>query len=580
MNYKWIFEKIADKNTLKNFSAQLNNLHPILSNILIQRGIDTYDKAEAFFNPDLKKLHDPFLMKNMDIAVLRLQKAIQNNENILIYGDYDVDGTTSVALVYSFLSKYTKNISFYIPDRYTEGYGISIKGIDYAAENKISLVIALDCGIKAVDKINYANKKNIDFIICDHHTPGNTVPKAIAVLNPKQKDCKYPYKELSGCGVGFKFMNAFAKKNKIPDNEIFQYLDFLAISIASDIVPITGENRILEHFGLQKLKTTDKPGLLALMQTAGLIKNTNSQKQDLEKLTVSDIVFKIGPRINAAGRMSHAKASVELLIEKNPENAKIFAENIDKQNSERKNQQDQIFSEIINSLDKNKNLENLHSIVVYNKNWNKGIVGIVASKIIEEYYKPTIVLTKSGNNWTGSGRSIDNFDLYSAIDACSDFILNFGGHKFAAGLTITEQNLQNFIHCFENNVAKNINKDLLTPKLIISGQLAFSDINNKFVRILKRFAPFGPENMKPIFITTNVRDTGLSRIIGNDKKHLKLELIDKSGTNLGAIAFNSANLFDKIKTKNYFDIAYTISENYFNGKTYTQLEIKDIKLKE
>ncbi|MEA3451936.1 MAG: single-stranded-DNA-specific exonuclease RecJ, partial [Bacteroidota bacterium] len=561
MNYEWIINKQSNKNLIRKLSEELNNLNFSLVDLLIQSGIDSFDKAKTFFSPNLNELHDPFLMKDMQKAVNRLENALENNEKVLIYGDYDVDGTTSVSLVYTFLQEYIKNIDYYVPDRYNEGYGISTKAIDFASEKEISLVIALDCGIKAVDKIEYANSKNIDFIICDHHTPGEKIPSCSAVLDAKQKDCNYPYKELSGCGVGFKFMQAFAKSKNIDQQKTYELLDYVAISIASDIVPITGENRILEYFGLQKIKETKKAGLIALCEIGGLRKPEN-EKIEID-LTVSDLVFKIGPRINAAGRMTHASGAVDLLIEKDIEKAREFANKLNEQNTERREQQDNIFNEALEIIEQNLEMQNKKATVVWNSNWSKGIVGIVASKLTEKYYKPTIVLTKSNDKWTGSGRSVGNYDLYSAILSCDNLLSNFGGHKFAAGLTVEEENLEKFAQCFEKKVQETIPDSDLTPKLVITDILKFSDINDKFIRILKRFAPFGPENMRPVFVSFGVVDTGQSRQIGKDLDHLKLELKDGSGKIISGIAFGYGHLFDTIKNKKPFDICYTIGENVF-----------------
>ncbi len=570
MNFKWINKPKADKNTVVELSKQLNNLPIALTNLLVLNGIDTFDKSKEFFRPKLEGLHDPFLMKDMYIAVERLEKALENNENILVYGDYDVDGTTSVALVYSVLKEFTKNLNFYVPDRYSEGYGISLKGIDFAAENNCSLVIALDCGIKAVDKIEYANEKNVDFIICDHHTPGEKVPEAVAVLNPKQIDCEYPYKELSGCGVGFKFMQAFAKKKNYPEEKILEYLDILAISIASDIVPINGENRILEYYGLQKLNKTTKPGLVALKEIAGA-KNI--------AYTVSDVVFKLGPRINAAGRMEHASFSVKLLIENDIHTAKEFADKINVFNETRKTGQDDIYNQVLELFEQNPDLKKKKSTVVYNENWSKGIIGIVASKVIEKYYKPTIVLTKSHDKWTGSARSVEGFNLYEAIDECSHLLHSFGGHKYAAGLTVDNENLQEFIDCFEKSVSGKITDEQQVPKIEIDDTITIADITPRFVNVLKQFAPFGPNNMKPVFASLNVVDTGYSRTIGKTHDHLRLEIKDSSNKKISGIAFGFGHLFDEINKKKTFDICYTIGENVFNGKTTLQLDIKDIKMK-
>lgn len=578
MNFEWVIKKSADFELIANLSRELNNLNDKLVNILVNNGIDTFQKAKEFFRPNIDAIHDPFLMKDMDLAVDRLEKAIAENQKILVYGDYDVDGTTSVSLVFDFLSKYTKNIDYYIPDRFTEGYGISERGVDYAAENGFDLVIALDCGIKAVERIEKANSLNVDFIICDHHTPGDKIPNAVAVLNPKQKDCQYPYKELSGCGVGFKFMQAFAKSHNIDEQKVFEYLDLVAISIASDIVPITGENRILEALGIKKLMQTEKPGLKALLQTAGFIIDSQDSVSKPKNLSVSDIVFRLGPRINAAGRMEHAKAAVSLLIEKEEKIANEYAQKLNDLNSERKAIQDNIFDDVIEMFDSQPNLLGKKSAVVFNEDWNKGIIGIVASKIVEKYYKPTIILTKSNGKWTGSGRSIDGFDLYSAIDKCSHLLHSFGGHKYAAGLTVEEENLEQFAECFEQNVAESLTSDLVNPKLVISDILSFNEIDDRFLNVLSQFAPFGPGNMRPVFVTFNVRDTGQSRQMGKNYEHLRLEMKDESGTILSATAFGMGHLFELIQ-KYHFDIAYTIVENFWNGKKTYNLNIKDIRFK-
>ncbi len=572
MNFEWSFEKNAEHSKVIALAKELNNQNRKLVNILVKRGIDTFEKAKEFFRPSKEFLHNPFLMKDMDKAVKRLEKAISENEKILVYGDYDVDGTTSVALVFSFLSEITKNIDFYVPDRFTEGYGISAKGIDFAAENDFSLVIALDCGIKAVEKIDYANEKNIDFIICDHHTPGEKIPDAVAVLDPKRKDCKYPYKELSGCGVGFKLMQAFAEKNNINEDKIFDLLDILVISIASDIVPITGENRTLASMGLKMLPETKRNSLKALLKVAGLLDEENPRP-----ITISDIVFRIGPRINAAGRLEHAKNAVNLLLEKDFDNALEFAQKLDELNSERKSIQEKIVSDVDEIIENKPHLLEKKSFVFYDENWNKGIVGIVASKVIEKYYKPSILLAKSNGKWTGSGRSVENFDLYSAIDKCSHLLHSFGGHKYAAGLTIEDENLGQFIDCFEETVKSMITEDQLVPKLRISEILNFSEIDDKFMSLLEQFAPFGPENMRPVFVTFNVVDTGNSVTMGKNHEHLRLSVRDVSGKVLGGVAFGMGHLFDKIQ-KYPFDIAYTLGFNYWQGKKNVQMDIKDIRL--
>lgn len=570
MNFDWIIRKQADIQKIKELSSQTKNLHPILTNLLISRNIDTKQKIHDFFKPKLENLHDPFLLKDMKNAIDRLEEAIKYNEKILVYGDYDVDGTTAVALVYTYLKKLTNNIDYYVPDRYTEGYGISFKGIDFAAENEFSLIIALDCGIKAVDKIDYASKKNIDFIICDHHTPGEQLPKAKAVLNPKRSDCQYPFKELTGCGVGFKLIQALSLHyTTISPNELYSLLDFVAISIASDIVPVNGENRILAYFGLKELAQTKKPGLIALKKVA--------QIDNFSDISISDVVFRIGPRINAAGRIEHASHSVNLLIEQNQQNADEMAQKLNEYNSERKNEQDNITNEILEMFKTDISLSEKKSTVVYNENWNKGVVGIVASKIIEHYYKPTIILTKSENKWTGSARSVENFDLYDAIEQCSHLLTNYGGHKFAAGITLNEENLQKFVNSFENIVANRITSEHFAPKLQIAGILDFVDITEKFVDIVELFAPFGPENLTPVFLTTGVVDTGFSVQMGKNYEHLRLFIQDKFGNKMQAIAFNFGHYFEIIKTKKPFDICYSVQNQIYNGQKNIQLNIKDFR---
>ncbi len=566
MQYKWKFIPAADKEKIKQLSQEIN-INPVLANLLIYRGIDTYDKAKDFFTFSLERLHDPFLMKDMDKAVERLLQAIENNEKILVYGDYDVDGTTAVSTVFSYLKQFHHNLDYYIPDRYTEGYGISYKGIDYAKENGYNLVIALDCGIKAVEKIEYANKQNIDFIICDHHTPGDTLPDAVAVLDPKRKDCDYPYKELTGCGVGFKLMQAFTNKTGKDQNKLFELLDLVALSIASDIVPITGENRILAHYGLEKINTSPSTGLRALIEVSGL--------KDKE-LKISDCVFYLGPKINAAGRLEHGKGAVELLIEEDYKKALQLSTDIQNLNDERKNLQDTIVKEVLEQIENSPELKNRNSTVVYSPDWHKGVIGIVASKVIEEYYKPTIVLTKSEGKITGSARSVADFDLYSAIDRCKHLLTNFGGHKHAAGLTLEEDKLEDFINCFEATVSEKITEEQKKPVLFIAGELSFSSITPSLVKILRRFEPYGPKNMHPVFVTREVRDTGYSRLIGKNGEHLSLQLTDKSGKVLKATAFNMSKYWDDIKTGKKFHIAYTIEENEFNGKRRIELRIKDI----
>lgn len=571
MYFDWIIRRQSNIEAIEKLSKELGNLHPILTNIFLSKNIDTRQKVIDFVSPKLEKLYDPHLMEDMHKAVKRIVEAINYSEKILIYGDYDVDGTTAVAMMYTFLKKLTNNIDFYVPDRYTEGYGVSFKGIDFAKQNDFSLIITLDCGIKAVDKVEYAKQKGIDIIICDHHSPGNQIPNATAVLNPKKTTCNYPFKELTGCGVGFKLVQALANYYQLNFSEIEDLLDFVVISIASDIVPIVDENRILAYYGLQKLQNTSKPGLVAIKKYSGLENNTN--------ITISDIVFRIGPRINAAGRIEHASYSVKLLLEQDIQKAEELAQKLNQFNTERKSEQDSITKEIIKILSENEDLQSKKSIVVYNENWSKGVVGIVASKIIEYYYKPTIVLTKNDdNNWTGSARSIENFDLYEAIEQCSHLLSNYGGHKFAAGVTIEEENLQQFIECFEKAVSKKITPEHCNPKIEISGIIKFSEINERFLKVIEALAPFGPENMNPIFLTTSVVDTGYSTQVGKNNEHLKLVIEDSSKTVMNAIAFNMGHLYEYIKDKKPFDICYHVTSTFYQNEKKIQLVVKDIRL--
>jgi single-stranded-DNA-specific exonuclease len=545
------------------------NINYVLANLLIQRGITNFEHARQFFRPSLDNLHDPFLMKDMDKAIERLNKAIKNNEKILIYGDYDVDGTTSVALAYSFLRKRYANIDYYIPDRYLEGYGVSIKGIDYAEEHQITLIIALDCGIKAIEKIDYANSKGIDFIICDHHTPGDKLPDAIAVLNPKRADCNYPFRDLSGCGVGFKLMQAYSLNNSIPFDELLEYIDLLAVSIASDIVSITGENRIFTYFGLKKLEENPCTGLKAIKCVANI---------EDKPLTVEDIVFRIGPRINAAGRMESGKQAVDLLISANHEEAFVLCDKINTHNQNRRDIDKNITEEAIKEI-KSFNKKYKYSTVLFNSAWHKGVVGIVASRLIETYYRPTIVLTESNGFATGSARSVDGFDLYEAINECSSLLESFGGHMYAAGLTLKKENVQKLRDRFEEIVRERIAPEQLVPQIDIDAELNFADITPKFYRILKQFEPFGPGNMNPVFFAENVADNGQGRRVGTGGEHLKLNLIQEENPfdDMPAIAFGQGVKFDKITGGNTFDIAYSIAENHFRGETKLQLNIKDIK---
>lgn len=568
---KWIYTTLSEQQVeLQNKLAEELSISPILARLLIQREICTFNDARSFFRPDLADLHDPFLMADMDKAVDRLTKAMRHNEKILIYGDYDVDGTTSVSLVYKFLQKFYNNIDFYIPDRYNEGYGISIQGIDFAAQNDFRLIVALDCGIKAVEKVKYASSLGVDFIICDHHTPDAVLPPAIAVLDPKRDDCNYPYKHLSGCGVGFKLMQAFTIVNNIDFNQLTPLLDLLALSIASDIVPITGENRILAFFGLKQINTNPSVGLKGILEVCGL-----SDKE----ISISDIVFKIGPRINASGRMKLASEAVQLLVSSNPAFVREKSDTINEYNNDRKDLDKNITDEAITLIASDERYSTRRSIVVHKPDWHKGVIGIVASRLSEEYYKPSIVLTNSNGLASGSARSVPGFDIYKAIDSCRDLLETFGGHMYAAGLSMKEENIQQFTERFEQYVAENILEEQTYPQIDIDAVLEFKDITPKFFRVLKQFGPFGPGNMKPVFVSKKVFDYGTSRLVGKEQEHLKLELVDSSSENvMNGIAFRMYAYNDHLKALNPLDICYTLEENTFNGNTNIQLMIKDIKI--
>ena len=562
MKKQWNLKPKADPKLIAQLQESLG-VAKIVAQLLVQRGITDFKEAKSFFRPTYDQLHDPFLMKDMSFAVNRLEKALEQKENILIYGDYDVDGTTAVALMYSFLKSIHPNLAYYIPDRYSEGYGISFQGIDYAAQNNFSLIIALDCGIKAVDKVAYAQEKGIDFIICDHHRPGANVPKALAVLDPKQIDCKYPYKELSGCGVGFKLVQAYCQKNNIAFEKITHYLDLLVVSIAADIVPITGENRVLAHYGLKQLRTEPRKGLKALMEVSDKEKN----------FTISDIVFGLAPRINAAGRIEHGAKAVALLVQEDIEQARSMAQKVNEHNLKRRELDQSITQEALKMV-----IPNAKSTVVYQENWHKGVVGIVASRLIETHYRPTIVLTANNGMLAGSARSVKGFDVYNAIDSCSEYIEQFGGHKYAAGLTLKKENLAGFTAKFEEVVSATIQEEMLNPQISIDAELTISEINPKLYRILKQMAPFGPGNMFPTFMTQQVIDRGYGRKIGQEQTHLKLNVGDKEPTQyLDCIGFGMADKFELIKEGKQFDIAYAIEENVWNGNVNLQLRLKDIR---
>ena len=551
----------ADKSLINNLSTSLN-VSDIIAKLLVLRGVHTFEEAKLFFRPELEHLHDPFLMKDMSKAVQRIEKAIANNENILIYGDYDVDGTTSVAMVYQFLYKRTKNIRYYIPCRYTEGYGVSFKAIEYAYENNVSLIIALDCGIRAVSQINYANKKKIDFIICDHHTPGEHLPEAIAILNPKQKKCNYPFSDLSACGVGFKLIHAFSVKNEISFSEVIKYLDLVVISISADIVPMNGENRVLSFYGLKQINTKPSSGIKALI---GLTNKKN-------ELNVSDILFGIAPRINAAGRIDHATKAVEVLIEQDYIKAKQLAKLIDLNNIKRKELEAETTREAIEMLDKTKNTN-----VVFHSNWHKGVIGIVASRLIESHYRPTIVFAEKDGLLTGSARSINDFNLYESLLKCSYLFEKFGGHKYAAGLTLKKENLEQFIIEFEKIVSEKITLEQLQPNIAIDMEINIDEIDYKLFRIIDQLSPFGPTNKRPIFLSKGVSDSGFAKQVGDMKNHLKLN-IKKSEKVIPAIGFNMGRHLQSISRFNDFDICYSIDQNEWNGRKELQIQILDLKI--
>jgi len=567
MEKRWKIKGFSTHETIASLQQSLN-VDRIIAQLLHQRKISSFEEAKSFFRPDLSSLHDPFLMKDMDVAIERIEKAIAANEKILVYGDYDVDGTTSVATVYSFFKDLTKNIGFYIPDRYKEGYGISFAGIDFAKENGYGLIIALDCGIKANDKVDYANERGIDFIICDHHLPGEHLPKAKAVLDPKRSDCPYPYKELSGCGIGFKLIQAYSIKNNIPQEKSFAYLDLVATSIAADIVPITGENRILAYHGLEKVNTSPRAGIKALLSTNNLTKT----------LTITSLVFVVGPRINAAGRLEHGSKSVELLICEDENEALEIAKSINTTNTQRKDLDLGTTSEAHQMLESDPMTPFKKSTVLFNETWHKGVIGIVASRLIEKHYKPTIILTESDGKATGSARSVRDFDVYAAIEQCTDLLEQFGGHKFAAGLTLKKENVEAFRNRFEEVVAKHITEDQLIPQIDIDAEIELHEITEKLTRILKQLAPHGPENMMPLFYSKNVFDSGWAKVVGNN--HLKLELFQQVNPNVRfqAIAYDKGDYLNFFQRKIPTEIVYKIQDNEFRGNITTQLVIEEIRV--
>jgi single-stranded-DNA-specific exonuclease len=565
---RWTLKPKPSEEKVKHL-AQALNVEDFVATLLIQRGIETFEDAKNFFRPSLEHLHDPYLMKDMDKAVTRIEQAIENQENILVFGDYDVDGTTAVSLVSAYLKSHYPNIATYIPDRYDEGYGISFKGIDFADDNGFSLIIALDCGIKSIDHIAYAKAKNIDFIICDHHRPGEFLPDAVAILDPKREDCFYPYDELCGCGVGFKLIQALGQNRNETIHDLVPYLDLVATAIAADIVPITGENRVLAYFGLQVINSDPRPGIKALVHQV--------KKKVLD---ITDVVFIISPRINAAGRIKHGNHAVELLTEFDFEQAQQFASEIEQYNADRKDLDKKITKEAFQQILENQEQERF-STVVFQEDWHKGVIGIVASRLIETYYRPTLVFTKSGDKYAASARSVKGFDVYNALDACAEHLEQFGGHMYAAGMTLKAENYQTFKEAFEKQVSATILPEMRTPEIEIDAEINFSDITPKLIRILKQFEPFGPQNMTPVFMTSDIKDTGYAKTLGAEEEHLRLfvKQISRSiGTDgIAAIGFGLGKKLHIAQNQNLFQLAYSIAENEWNGTVSTQLMLKDIR---
>ncbi|PXY44761.1 single-stranded-DNA-specific exonuclease RecJ [Flavobacterium hydrophilum] len=564
---RWTIKPKPSEDKIKHL-AQALNVEDFVATLLIQRGIETFEDAKNFFRPSLEHLHDPYLMKDMDKAVARIELAIENQENILVFGDYDVDGTTAVSLVSSYLKSHYPNIATYIPDRYDEGYGISYKGIDFADDNGFSLIIALDCGIKSIDHIAYAKAKKIDFIVCDHHRPGEILPDAVAVLDPKREDCYYPYDELCGCGVGFKLIQALGQNRNETIEDLVPYLDLVATAIAADIVPITGENRVLAYFGLQVINSDPRPGIKALVHQV--------KKKTLD---ITDVVFIISPRINAAGRIKHGNHAVELLTEFDFEQAQQFASEIEKYNADRKDLDKRITKEAFQQIIEN-NEEERFSTVVFQEDWHKGVIGIVASRLIETYYRPTLVFTKSGDKYAASARSVKGFDVYNALDACAEHLEQFGGHMYAAGMTLKAENYPAFKTAFEKCVEETILPEMRTPEIEIDAEINFSDITPKLIRILKQFEPFGPQNMTPVFMTRNIKDTGYAKTLGADDEHLRLFVKQNDPEGIAAIGFGLGKKINIAQNQNPFQLAYCIAENEWNGNITTQLMLKDIRINE
>lgn len=568
MQKRWHIKQQGDKDTVEQLANELS-VEPLVASLLVQRGINTFEEAKKFFRPQLSHLHDPFLMKDMDKAVERIRQAISNHEKILVFGDYDVDGTTAVSLVYTFIKGIYPAVDYYIPDRFSEGYGISVQGVEHARNEHYSLVIALDCGIKSVDKIALAREYNIDFIVCDHHLPGDELPAAYAILNPKQSDCNYPYKDLSGCGIGFKLVQAYVQDRKMDPLTLEQFLDLAAISIAADIVPITGENRVLMYFGLQHINNNPRPGIASILELT----------QVKKELSVSDLVFTIGPRINAAGRLKSGRSAVELLVADTREKARTAGDFIHNTNNQRREEDAKVTREALEMFVKDPTLARKKTTVVYHEEWNKGVVGIVASRLTEKYYRPTIVLTGSDGKVTGSARSVKNYDVYAAIEKCSHLLEQYGGHKFAAGLTLKRENLDTFIVKFEEVVQATIEEYMLIPEIEIDAEISLNEISPKLFRILQQFAPFGPENMAPVFLTRQLTDKGYARTVGAEGQHLKTDLVDpnKPTQPFPAIGFGLGDKLPLVQKGQLADICYTIEENVWNGQSSLQLNIKDLK---
>lgn len=560
---RWTLKPKSESKTVRDLQSALQ-VDEAVATLLVQRGIETYEDAKQFFRPSLDDLHDPFLMKDMDKAVVRIETALRNNEHILVFGDYDVDGTTSVALMSSYLKTKSDHIATYIPDRYEEGYGVSYKGIDFAHDNECTLIIALDCGVKAIDKVRYALEKGVDFIICDHHRPGNELPQAVAVLDPKRDDCKYPFKELCGCGVGFKLIQALARKDGKTVEDLGAYLDLVATAIGADIVPIVGENRALAYFGLQIINSQPRPGIKAIIE-----------QLEKEVLTITDVVFTVAPRINAAGRMKHGNYAVALLTETDEDLAQTYADEINVFNLDRRETDQRITEEGLTQILENKEEDRL-TTVVYHETWHKGVIGIVASRLIETYYRPTLVFTKSGDVLAASARSVKGFDVYNALEACSEYIEQFGGHKYAAGLTLKPENYEVFKQAFENEVTKTIDRNLLTPEIKIDMGLELRDITPKFYRIMSQFAPFGPGNMAPVFMSKGLKDSGYGKCVGAADKHLRLTAC-QGQQKIVSIGFNLGNKMDLIRSKKPFDAVYSVDENHWKGTVSLQLKLRDIK---